>query len=73
MDIYYTSVVALTCLALLVLCILIHDNEKILKTDKLIFYETYGVVILASVAEWVSMDLNGAADWTKYSYSVQML
>lgn len=65
MDIYYTSVVALTCLALLVLCILIHDNEKILKTDKLIFYETYGVVILASVAEWVSMDLNGAADWTR--------
>lgn len=61
---YYTAVVFLSCLALCVMGILIYENGRFDKKTKHRFYETYMLIILASVAEWAGVALNGAPGWT---------
>ncbi|MDY5020845.1 MAG: diguanylate cyclase [Blautia sp.] len=62
---YYTAIVFLSCLALCVMGILVFENGRFDKKTKYRFYETYALIILASVAEWAGVVLNGAPGWTK--------
>ena len=56
---YYTSIMLLSVVSLLVLCVLVHENGRIKKNQKCLFYLTYLFVILAAAAEWTGLQLNG--------------
>ena len=56
---YYTAMIILVWLALLVLAILVHENTRIQKRDKIIMYITYAIVALASFDEWLGVQFNG--------------
>lgn len=60
----YTAVVVLSCLTVFVLGILVFENARLDKTTKRLFYLTYASIILATVAEWLGIALNGAPEWT---------
>ena len=56
---YYTIITLITIGALIVLCVLLHDNTRITKKRKIIFYLTYLLIGLAAAVEWVGLQLNG--------------
>ena len=56
---YYTIITLITIGAMIVLCVLVHDNIRITKKQKIIFYLTYLFIGLAAAAEWVGLQLNG--------------
>ena len=56
---YYSIVTLITVIALIVLCVLVHDNSRISKKQKTIFYLTYLLIGIAAVAEWAGVQLNG--------------
>lgn len=60
----YTAIVILSCLTICVLSILVFENARFDKTTKRRFYQTYAVIIIATLAEWAGIALNGAPDWT---------
>lgn len=62
---YYTSITLLGLLALLTLCILIGENDRIKKEDKKLYYLTYILIALASIAEWTGLLLAGAENMPK--------
>ena len=59
MKLYYTPLVILVWLALLVLSILVFENNRIRKERKGVLFLTYAVVALAALAEWLGLMLNG--------------
>ena len=56
---YYTVLIILCWMALVVLCILVHENSWINKADKKLFFLTYGVIALSAFAEWLGVQLSG--------------
>jgi len=54
---YYTTVISLCWLALLVLCILVQENGRIQRADKRLLWLTYMLIGLSALAEWVSLGL----------------
>lgn len=58
---YYTSLILLCCMALGVLCILVHENSWISKKDKHLFYLTYCIIAGSAFAEWLGIQLSGNA------------
>lgn len=56
---YYTSIIIMTLLALVVLSILIMENDRISYEKKKIFLSTNLFVALAAIAECAGLHLNG--------------
>ena len=56
---YYTSIIFSCCLALIVLSILVWENNRLSKKQKVFFYITYAIVALASLMEWIGLCFNG--------------
>lgn len=56
---YYSAITLISVAALAVLCVLVHDNGRIEKKQKRIFYLTYLLIALAAAAEWAGIQLNG--------------
>ena len=56
---YYTPMMILVGLALIALCILVKDNDRITRKQKTVLYFTYAIVALAAFAEWLGVQLNG--------------
>lgn len=56
---YYTLLIILCWMALVVLCILVHENSWIGRKDKRLFYLAYGIVALSALAEWLGTQFNG--------------
>ncbi len=59
MTTYYTAISVLLWLALIVLCILVHEDERIDAGDKRMYYATYAAIGLALLAEWTGVRLSG--------------
>ena len=59
---YYTAITLLSIAALLVLCVLVHENGRIQKNQRLLFYLTYLFIGLAAIAEWSGIQMNGNDD-----------
>ena len=59
MPSYYTVLIILSWMSLGVLCILVHENSWIPRTDKRQFYLTYGIIALSALAEWCGLQLSG--------------
>ena len=62
---YFTSIFMITNFTLVILTYLVHENARLENVQKKSFYRTYAVVMLASVAEWVGLILNGAPSYLK--------
>lgn len=56
---YYTSIILICWLSLIVLCILVSKNNRLSRKEKTLFYITYAIVALASLMEWLGMQFNG--------------
>lgn len=65
MDLQYTVLTALSCAALLIMIVLIHENGRMRQDTKKRLYQTYTAIIMASVVEAASIWLNGAPAWTR--------
>ena len=56
---YYTLIIFLSLMALLVLCILVRENGRIPEENKRFFYLTYLLIALSALAEWAGIQLDG--------------
>lgn len=56
---YYTTISVIVWLALLILCTLVYENDRISTRNKKIFYLTYVLIFIASLAEWVGVYISG--------------
>ena len=56
---YYTSISVIVWLALLILCTLVYENDRISTRNRKIFYLTYVLIFIASLAEWVGVYISG--------------
>ena len=56
---YYTPLIVLIWLTLLVLIIIVKENARFTKTKKKILYITYIIVAIAAFFEWLGLQLNG--------------
>ena len=64
---YYSAILAITWLALLTLCVLVHENDRIFKPSKRRFYVAYIRMALAALAEWLGFCFDGAEDMSPLS------
>ncbi len=60
---YYTSITVICMVALLILCILVHENARMPQPDKRLFYLTYLVIAAAAIAEYIGVFLNGKQEY----------
>ena len=56
---YYSSINILIWLALGIMCILVYQDSRISSADKRMHYLTYGIIALATLAEWAGLKLSG--------------
>ncbi|MBR1751827.1 MAG: histidine kinase [Ruminococcus sp.] len=63
---YYTYISIISWIALFVLCILVHENARLTSREKLSFYITYGSVAVASLSEWLGVQLNGDTSYPSF-------
>ena len=63
---YYSSMIILSLMSLAVLCILVHENGRIKRESKKLFYLTYLLIALSAIAEWVGIRLNGVQSLPKW-------
>lgn len=56
---YYTAISLIVWLALLILCTLVYENDRISTIKRKIFYLTYVLIFIASLAEWVGVYISG--------------
>ncbi len=62
---YYISVSLFSIFALLILIIMVHENGRMSKKEKLRFYITYFMIMISSLSELVAILLNGMPEWTR--------
>ena len=46
-------------ISLVILCVLVHDNDRLKKTDKRAFYNSYLFIFLSALAEWLGVQFSG--------------
>ena len=59
---FYTAIIIVVWLALIVLSILVHENNRISNHTKAVMYLTYAVTAVAALAEWLGVQFNGNAN-----------
>lgn len=70
MDSYYNAIVILSLSSLAILAVLIGENGRMQAETKRDLYQTYCVLGLAMLMEWLAIQLNGAPEWTRPQHSV---
>ena len=56
---YYKAIVILSWLSLGILCILVYENNRIKKENKIAYYLTYALIAAAALAELIGIQLSG--------------
>ena len=59
MNSFYTSTLVLNEIVLVIMCILVHENDRIPRDSKRLMYLTYLLVALSALAEWSGVQLDG--------------
>lgn len=70
MDLYYNAIIILSLFSLAILAVLIRENGRMQSETKQNLYQTYCVLGLAMLMEWLAIRLNGAPEWTRPLHSV---
>ena len=63
---YYSAIILLSVMALGVLCILVHENGRIKKERKQLYYLTYLLIALSALSEWAGIQLDGVEGLPKW-------
>ena len=63
---YYTAIILLSWMALGVLCILVHENGRIPRADKRLFYLTYLLIAVSALAEWCGIFMDGRTNLPRW-------
>ncbi|MBR1821088.1 MAG: GGDEF domain-containing protein [Clostridia bacterium] len=58
--------IIISWLALIVLCVLVRENDRLEKSDKRLFYLTYLLIAVSGLAEWLGLYLDGRGDLPKW-------
>ena len=58
---YYSVIILLTWITLIILSVLVRENDRITRKDAASYYLTYGVIALAALAEWLGLRFNGVS------------
>ncbi len=56
---YYTSIIILTWIGLAILCVLVHENNRILREDKKLYFLSYLMIAAAAMFEWAAIHFSG--------------
>ena len=56
---YYTAITTLTWLTLAVMCILVRENGRLCKEDRVRHYVVYAFIAVSALAEWLARMLDG--------------
>lgn len=56
---FYSAIITIIWIALIILCMLVYDNRRMTPDKKQAFYLTYSLIFLSSMAEWVGTRMNG--------------
>lgn len=67
---YYTVITVLTWMSLGVLCILVQENGRIARGDKVFFILTYILIAVSALAEWLGVTFDGRVDLPKWPLMV---
>lgn len=59
---FYTSIVVLVWASLVVLSILVIENNRLSRDQKIVLYFTYGLVAISTLAEWLGSRFKGNQD-----------
>ena len=70
---YYTPITILIWLALICLCILVYENNRFTKEKKFILYITYLILGIATLFEWLGVQLNGNLKYAPWMLKVVKL
>lgn len=70
---YYTPITILIWISLIVLCILVHENNRFKKEKKVILYFTYIILGFAALFEWLGVQLNGNMNFSPWLIKVVKL
>ena len=62
MSVYYSAIVYLCWVSLGVLCLLVHENDRLDGRDKKPFYLTFALIALSALAEYCGVLLDGRAE-----------
>jgi hypothetical protein len=65
---YYSAVMICVMLSLILLCVLVHENERLGKRDKAIYYLTYALIGVSALSEWISIFISGILRLTAYFF-----
>ena len=55
---FYSAIITIIWIALIILCMLVYDNRRMTPDKKQAFYLTYSLIFLSSMAEWVGIRMN---------------
>ena len=56
---YYTSIIIICWISLIVLSILVTENNRLSGKEKALLYSTYAIVAIAALMEWLGIQFNG--------------
>ncbi len=63
---YYQSVILVSLMSLMVLCILVRTNGRIREEKKNLLYVTYAMIAVSALAEWIGLRLDGLETLPKW-------
>lgn len=63
---YYTAIITMVWMSLVVLCVLIRESHRISKSDKRLMYLTYTLIALSALSEWAGIQLHGRGDLPRW-------
>ena len=67
---YYTLIFIIADFVLLTMTVLVKENGRFTEKEKKRFYQTYAIIGIDSVMEWLSVVLNGTSMWTYYFHCI---
>lgn len=59
---FYTTIIVLVWMALAILIMMVHGNDKISHKNRQVLYVTYCLVAASALAEWLGVRFNGDPD-----------
>ena len=60
---YYSSIITISLVSLIVLCILVSENTRISKKDKIMFYLSFVFIAVAAFSEWLGIRFSERTDF----------
>lgn len=67
---YYSAISTVMWIALIVLCVLVHENDRLSSKTKTRYYITYLLIFIAAMSEWMGIKLSGNPDVSSWAVRI---